>query len=144
MDSGLVLRTSRNDVCYSMIIPRHADRARNVLIARGELHASAGGLLADGRAIELLPRRLVSRVGEAALRLQIGVAFAQFLIRNQDVGVALVEVDANPVAGAQNRKSAVGGGLRRGVEDRRRTRGAGLPSVADAGQREDTAFDQCR
>ena len=44
----------------------------------------------------------------------------------------------------QDRKPAVGGGLRRGVEDRRRARGAGLPAVADAGQRQDAAFDQRR
>src|SRR6266850_5509393 len=127
-----------------MIVPRHADAAGNVLIARCKLHAGAGGLLADGRAIELLPRRLVRRVGEAALGLQLGAALLQLLVRDQDVGIALVEVDANLVAGPQDRQPAVGGGLRRGVEDRRRTRGAGLPSVADAGQREDTAFDQRR
>ena len=82
-----------------MIIPRHADRAGNVLIARGEFHAGAGGLLADGRAIELLPWRLVGRVGEAALVLQLGAALLQFVARDQDVGVALVEVDADLVAG---------------------------------------------
>src|SRR5438477_9189540 len=49
----------RNDNDDLMIIPRDADFARDVLIARGEFHAGAGGLLADGRAIEFLPRRLV-------------------------------------------------------------------------------------
>src|SRR5438105_2153396 len=74
-----LLRCARNDGGGLMIIPRHADRARNILIARGELHAGAGGLLADGRAIQLLPRRLVGRVGEAALGLQLGAALLQFI-----------------------------------------------------------------
>src|SRR6185436_12023533 len=141
---GGLFRCARNDGNQLVIIPRHADRACNILIARGELHAGAGGLLADGRAIDLLPRRLVGRVGEAALGLQLGAPLVQLVARDQDIGVALVEVDTDLVAGPQDREPAVGGGLRRGVEDRGRTRGAGLPSVADAGQREDTAFDQRR
>src|SRR5437868_1955104 len=123
-----------------MIVPRHTDRARNIMIARGELHAGAGGLLADGRTIELLPRRLVGRVVEAARGFQLGATLLQLVAGDQDVGVALVEVDANLVAGPQDGKPAVGGRLRRGVEDRGRTRGTGLPSVTDAGQREDAAF----
>src|SRR4051812_2699071 len=114
--SGL-LRFARNDGGYLLsvwlvIIPRHADRARNVLIARGEFHAGAGGLLADGRAIELLPRGLVGRVGEAALVLQLGATLLQLIARDQDVGVAGVEVDANLVSGLEDRQPAVGGGFR--------------------------------
>src|SRR5260221_9625587 len=101
-----------------MIIPRDADAAGDVVIARRELHARAGSLLADGRAIELLPRRLVGRVGEAALGLEFGAPLLQLLVRNQDIRAALVEVDANLVAGLEDREPAVGGGLRRGVEDR--------------------------
>ena len=74
---GLPSLRSRNDGGCLVIIPRHADRAGDVLIARGEFHAGAGGLLADGRAIEFLPRRLVGRVGEAALGLQLGAALLQ-------------------------------------------------------------------
>src|SRR5260370_1447638 len=48
MDSGPALRASRNDRDSLMIIPRHADLAGDVVVARGELHARAGGLLADG------------------------------------------------------------------------------------------------
>src|SRR6478735_9874502 len=98
-----------------MIIPRHTDLAGDVVIARRELHAGAGGLLADGGAIELLPRRLVGRVGEAAFRLQVGVAFPQLLVRDQDVRGTLVEVDANLVAGLEDRKPAVGGSFGRSV-----------------------------
>ena len=42
-------------------------------------------------------------------------------LRDQDVRLALVEVDAHHVAGAQNRETAIGGGFRPGVQDRRRT-----------------------
>src|SRR4051794_38723636 len=118
-----------------MIIPRDADLAGNVVIARRELHAGAGGMLAHGRAIELLPWRLVGGVGEAALGLELGAAPLQLFIRDQDVGAALVQVDANLVASFEDGEAAVGGRFGRRVEDRRRARGAGLPSVADAGQR---------
>src|ERR1700692_843736 len=103
-----------------MIMPRRADAAGDVVIAGGEFHAGAGGLLADGGAIEFLPRRLVGRVGEATLGFQFGAPPLQLLVRYQDVGAALVEVDANLVAGLQDRKSAVGGSFRRGIEDRER------------------------
>src|SRR6266700_4064719 len=105
---------------YLMIVPGHADAGGDVVITGGELQTSAGGLLTDGRAVELLPRRLVGRVGEAAAGLEVGAPLLQLLIRDQDVGAALVEVDADLVAGLEDRKSAIGGGFRRGVEDRGR------------------------
>src|SRR6516162_6281095 len=126
----------------SVIIPRHADFACDVVIARGKLHAGARGLLTDGRAIELLPRRLVGRVGKTAPGFQFGVASFDLLVRNQDVGASHFEVDAHLVAGLEDREPAVGCGFRRSVQDRGRARGAGLPSVTDAGQRENAAFDQ--
>src|SRR5260370_25190325 len=55
-----------------MIIPCHADASGDVVVARRKLQASAGGLLADGGAIELLPGRLVGRIAEAALCLEFG------------------------------------------------------------------------
>src|ERR1700722_6616413 len=100
-----------------MIMPRRADAAGDVVIASGEFHAGAGGLLADGGAIEFLPRRLVGRVGETALGFEFGAPPFQLLVRDQDVGAALVEVDANLVAGLQNRKSTVGGGFRSRIQD---------------------------
>src|SRR3954453_8696517 len=57
---------ARNDGSCLVIITRHADATGDVVIARCELHASAGGLLADRGAIELLPGRLVGGIGEAA------------------------------------------------------------------------------
>src|SRR3984957_4376541 len=127
-----------------MIVPGHADRAGDVVIAGREFHAGAGGLLADGGAVEFLPRRLVGRIGEAALGFQFGAPPLQFLIGNQDVGAAFIQVDANLVAGLEDGEPAVGRSFRRGVEDRRRARGAGLAAVADAGEGQDAAFDQRR
>src|SRR3954449_9669764 len=101
LDSGFArarLRSPRNDGgCCSMIIPRDPDGAGDVVIAGGEFEAGAGGLLADIAAIEFLPGRLVFRIGEAAHRFQVGKAPLQLFIRNQDIGVALVEVDADTV-----------------------------------------------
>src|SRR3954469_9497591 len=104
MDSGPAPRgASRNDGGgSSMIIPRHADGAGDVVIAGGEFEAGAGGLLADVAAIQFLPWRLVLRIGETAHRLQVGKALLQLLRRNQDGGVALVEIDADAVAGLQH------------------------------------------
>jgi hypothetical protein len=101
-----------------MIIPRHANAAGDIVIARCELHACAGGLLADGRAIELLPRRLIGWIGEAALGLEFGAPPLQFLIGNKNVGAAFVEVDPNSIPGLEDRKAAVRGGFRRRIQDR--------------------------
>src|SRR5690242_2953601 len=128
-EPGLRYAPSGRRVPNSVIIPGHADLAGDVVVAGGELHAGAGGLLADGVAIDFLPRRLVRREAEAALRLQLGMARLHLIVRDQDIGAALVEVDAHLVAGPEDRKPAIGGGFRRGVEDRGRARGAGLPAV---------------
>src|ERR1700743_2062005 len=75
-----LLPCARNDGVTLMIIPRNADGAGDVVIAGGELHAGAGSLLADGRAIELLPGRLVGRVLEAAIGLELGVPLLELFI----------------------------------------------------------------
>src|SRR3546814_10637132 len=54
------------------------------------------------------------------------------------------EVDADPVAGTQQREAAAHRRFGRGVQDRRRTRRARLTTVADAGQRADAFADQIR
>src|SRR5258706_13421613 len=116
-----------------MIIPRHSDPAGDVVIAGCELHAGAGGLLADGRAIEFLPRRLAGGIGEAAAPLKFGAPPLKLFLRYQDVGTALVEIDADLVAGLEERQSAIGGGFRRRVEDRRRALCAGLAALGVSG-----------
>src|ERR1700709_466035 len=120
-----------------MIIPRHADGAGDVAVAGCEFEAGAGGLLADGVAVELLPWRLVFRIWKSAHRLEVGEALLQFLRRDQDIRIPLVEIDADAVAGLEHGEPAIGGGFRRGVENRRRARGAGLAAIAYARQRRD-------
>src|SRR5665213_4496723 len=124
-----------------MIVTRDTNRAGDVVVPGGEFEAGAGGVLADGRAVEFLSRRLVGRVGEAALGLEFGAPPLQLLVRYQDVGAALVEVDANHVAGPEDGKPAVGGSFRGRIQDRGRARGAGLAAIADAGQGQDAALD---
>ena len=104
-----------------MIVPRNTDLAGDVLIARRQFQAGASSVLADGGAVKLLPRRLMVREWETAFGLQLGAAARHFLGRNQDIGLALVQIDAHLVAGLEDRKPAVGGCFRRSVEDRRRS-----------------------
>src|SRR6516164_244390 len=102
----------------SVVIPRDADRMGDVVIAGGQLHAGAGCMLADRLAVELLPGRLVGRVGVTALGLQLRAAALQLLVRDQDVGAALVEIDADLVAGLEDRKPTIGGRFRTRIQDR--------------------------
>src|SRR5690606_26301237 len=88
--------------------------------------------------------RLAGRHLEAARGIEVHTALFELLLRDEDVGGALLEVDADPVAGPEQRKTAARGRLGRGVEDRRRSGGAGLAAVADAGQRMDAALDERR
>src|SRR3954447_26242805 len=120
-----------------MIVPGNADLAGDVLIAGGEFHAGAGGMLADGRAIQLLPGCLVSGVRKAALGFQLGAPLLQLVIGYEDFGAALVQIDANHVPVFEDGKSAIGCGFRRRVEDGRRTGSAGLAGGAEAGGREE-------
>src|SRR5262245_24087850 len=64
---------------FLMVVARNADGAGDVAVARRKFEARAGGMLADSVAIKLLPRRLIARVGETALRLQIRMALLHFL-----------------------------------------------------------------
>src|SRR3954469_3422925 len=130
--SRVSLRSPGLRVPNSVIIPRHAKCAGDVLIARGELHAGTSRLLADCVAIKLLPRRLVRRMLEAAIGLELGMALLHLVVGDENVGAALVQIDAHPVAVPEDREPAIGGGFRRSIEDRRRARGARLPAVADA------------
>src|SRR4051794_398994 len=125
-----------------MIVPRHTHFAGNVVIAGGQLHAGPSGMLADRGSIELLPGCLVGRVRKAAFGRQFCAPLLQLLIGYQDVGAALVEIDANLVAVLEDRKPAISGGFRCGVQDRWRARGAGLAAIADARQRKDAPLDQ--
>src|SRR6185437_10857747 len=100
-----------------MIIARNADAAGNIMISGCQFEAGASCMLTDGCAVKLLPRRLMRREGEAAFGFELGLATLQFFLRDQDIGRTLVEVDADPVASLEDRKAAIGGSFRTGVED---------------------------
>src|SRR3954465_3406043 len=116
--SRVSLRSPGLRVPNSVIIPRHTKATGDVLVARGELHAGTGRLLADGVAIKLLPRRLVRRMLEAAIRRQLGMALLHLVVGDENVGAALVQIDAPLVAVPEDREPAIGGGFRRSIEDR--------------------------
>src|SRR3954462_7524901 len=125
--SRVSLRSPGLRVPVSVIVSRHAKRAGDVLVARGELHAGAGRLLADGVAIKLLPRRLVRRMLVAAIGLELGMALLHLVVGDENVGAALVQIDAHLVAIPEDRDPAMGGGFRPssgGCTRARRTRQA--------------------
>src|SRR5215831_153254 len=128
----------------SMIVARHRKCLRDALIFDGRLEHHARGELIDHAALDFLPWRLTRWILVAATLLQRRPAPRQFGLRDQYVGAASIEVDAYAVSGLEHREAAAGRCFRRGVEDRRRARGAGLAAVADAGQGGDSAFDHGR
>src|SRR5450830_13096 len=105
--SGLLVVMTRQDL-------------RPALILDSQFHASAGFQLADGAAINLLPRCLAWRHGRDAFRLALG----QLFVADQHVATAVVEIDTYLVAIAQVSQSAADSAFRRCVEDGRAVRGA--------------------
>src|SRR5215813_4552216 len=83
----------------SMRMPRRAEALDDVLIARRKLKAGAGRVLPHGRAVELLPRRVMLWIGIAALGLQPLASFGEVRVGDQDVRAALAEIDTHLVAG---------------------------------------------
>src|SRR4029453_17165675 len=103
-----------------MRMPRRAEALDNVVVACRELEAGAGRLLPHGRAVELLPRRVMLWIRIAALCLKALAALGEIRVGDQDVRAALAEIDTNAVAGLEQSKPAASRGLRRGVENRGR------------------------
>ena len=68
--------------------------------------------LADHAALDRLPGRLRGRVGGAVALLDVDAAAVEFGLVQQDVGGAAVQVDADAVAGLQQREAAAGRRLR--------------------------------
>src|SRR5580658_10261048 len=96
-------RFARLAMTESVIIPRHA-LLRDALILDGGGEHHAVGELLDHGALDLLPGRLARREVEAALAGERVAAAAELLGRDHDVGAALVEVDADAVAGLDERE----------------------------------------
>ena len=103
-----------------MIIARHREGLGDALVLHGRLEHHAVGELIHHGALDFLPRRLALGKLEAAAVLQGKPALRKLGFRDQDVGRALVEVDADAVARAQQGKAAVRRRFRGCVEDRGR------------------------
>ena len=82
------------------------------------------------------------RIGVATRVLQLRPPPGDLVVGDEDIGGALLQVDAHAVAGPEQRQPAADRRFRRGVEDRGRARGARLAAVADAGQRMHALLDE--
>src|SRR5882724_9472288 len=98
-----------------MRMPRRAEALNNVVVAGRELEAGAGRLLPHGRAVELLPRRVMLGIRIAALGLKPLAALGEIRVGDQDVRPALAEIDTDAIAGLEQSKAAASRSLRRGV-----------------------------
>src|SRR3546814_11111245 len=107
-----------------MRMPRQA--LHHLVIAGRRLQAAAGGELADGAAVDLLPGRLVLQLGR-----RVGLpARGDLRIAEQQVDAPGVEVDAPAVAGLDDRQARARPRFRLGLEVRGTARGpAWAPSA---------------
>src|SRR5215472_19151266 len=88
-----------------VIVARNPHGLRQALVLRGRREHHAVGELLHHGALDLLPRRLARRIAVAALLLERRPALRQLRLADEDVGGALVEVDAHAVAGLKQRQA---------------------------------------
>src|SRR5580700_2502885 len=119
----------------SMVVARHTHRLRQTLVLNRGLQHHAFVELRHHLPLDLLPWRLALGIGEPTTLGEGCPTLVQLGVRYQDVGRALLQIDAYPVAGLDQRQSPSRRRLRRSVEDRGRAGGAGLPAIANARQR---------
>src|SRR3569623_1027231 len=86
---------------YSLMIVARHEFLGDALILDRRLEHHAVGELIDHAALDLLPRRLMRRIGEAAALLQFGAALIELRVAEQDVGAAHLQDDAYAVAALQ-------------------------------------------
>src|SRR5438067_827409 len=89
-----------------VIVARNSAQLRDLLIFHRRLEHHAVGELIDHAALDLLPRRLALWIMVAAVLLQLRTPLGELALRDEDIRRALVEIDAHPVAGLQQRQSA--------------------------------------
>src|SRR5215510_15440856 len=112
-----------------MTIAWHAALLRDALVFDRGLEHHAFGELVDEIALDFLPGRLAVGISIAAALLQRRAPLCELRGRDQDIGSALVQIDAHAVAGLKECQPAAGGGFRCRVENRRRARRARLATV---------------
>src|SRR5918992_2262126 len=109
-----------------------------ILVRHGEFETASAVQLPDRGAVDLLPRCLVLECRPNVLSPSLG----DLLIGQENVDARAVQVDADPVAGAQDGEVAAGRGFGAGVENGGGVRRAALPAVTERGQRGDASLDQ--
>jgi hypothetical protein len=92
--------------------------------------------------VHLLPRRLALWDGVSTLSFELLPPSSQLLGGKEDVGGALVEVNANLVAVPEEGEVAARRGLGTRVEDRRTSRRTALTTVTDTRQDVDAPFEE--
>src|SRR6266705_2760919 len=107
-----------NNCCGSMTVPRDAGLLRNTLVFDRRLEHHTVGELVDEVALDLLPWCLALGIEIAAALLQRRAPLGKLLGRDQDIGGALVQIDAHAVAGLEQRKPDARRCLRCRVQDR--------------------------
>src|SRR5438132_10676168 len=119
---------------FSVIVPWCSLTRRNPLILDRRLEHHPMRKLVDHATLDLLPGGLAAGNLEAPLLRQRLFAAVALRLADQDIGGTLVQIDANPVTGFQDREPAPGCRFRGSVQDRRGTRLGRLPSVAELWQ----------
>ena len=125
----------------SMIMPWRRPLLRHPLILGCTIQHHPFTQLPRLPSENILPRCLALRHFIPALFLQLAPSAGQFLVRDQDSHDALREVDAEDVPVSQQSQVSTGGGFGAGVEDGGGAGGAGLATVADAGERSYALFE---
>ena len=92
-------------------------RAHDAPVFHGWFEHHAIGKAIRQLALDLLPRGLALGILIAATGLELRMALSKVSIRNQDVGRALVQIDAHPVSRFQHSEAAASGRFRRCIEN---------------------------
>src|SRR5260370_42037737 len=117
-----------------MAVARKALGLGNALILHRPLERGAGIQLTDAGTIYFLPRGLAFRYPIPACSLERATARLEFLVAQQNIHETSAQIDSHTIARPQQRKCTARRGFRRGMQDRRRGRGAGLTPIAHASE----------
>lgn len=120
----------------SMVVTRNI--LADVPVFDGEFEHGAIAELTDVSALQFLPGSLADGDGN----FEHGAAGGDLFVSDQNIDAAGVEIDANLVAGLEDRQVAADGGFGAGVQDRRAGGGTALTAVAQRWQDINAALDE--